>query len=286
MSRAKLFLLALLPAVALSAEFEAASIKINKTADPAKSNIPLGPGAVNAATGGLFSATGYPLVAYIAFAYDLASDEIRLLIPQLPRWALDDRYDVQARAAGNPTKSQMRPMMQSLLAERCKLAIHKETREVPVLELVLVKTDRTGLLLQAHPPDSACLTEPPPPLALAGGFPAICGEIGGMPPSAAGRQRVSARNVTMATFAKYLAGPQRLEAPVLDKTGLTGTFDLMFEYTPDFHGPPPPGVAPPDPDGPTVQAALREQLGLTLERGKKGAVDFLVVDHVERPSGN
>jgi uncharacterized protein (TIGR03435 family) len=64
-----------------------------------------------------------------------------------------------------------------------------------------------------------------------------------MPPSVTGRQRVSARNVTIATLARYLTGPQRLEIPVLDQTGLTGTFDLMFEYTPDFHGPPPPGVA-------------------------------------------
>jgi uncharacterized protein (TIGR03435 family) len=118
--------------LAAGQEFEVASIKRNKSADPAKSSVPLGPGAVGAPTGGGLSATAYPLVAYMAFAYDLVSSDIRLLIPQLPDWAMSDRYDIEARAAGNPTKRQMRPMMQALLSERFHLAVHREPREVPV----------------------------------------------------------------------------------------------------------------------------------------------------------
>jgi uncharacterized protein (TIGR03435 family) len=118
---------------------------------------------------------------------------------------------------------------------------------------------------------------------LAGGFPALCGEIGGMPPSTSGRQRFTGRDVTIRQLARFLPGPDRLDVPVVDETGLTGTYDLVFEYTPEYKGPPPEDVAPPDPNGPTLIQALREQLGLKLERRKKGTINALVVAHVERP---
>ncbi len=60
--------------------------------------------------------------------------------------------------------------------------------------------------------------------------------------------------------------------PVIDETALTGTYDVVFEYTPEYNGPPPQGVAPPNPNGPTLMQALSEQLGLRLERRKKGAI--------------
>lgn len=267
-------------------EFEVASVKRNKSVDPARSSVPLGPGAVNAPTGGLLVATGYPLVAYIAFAYDLASSDIRLLISQLPGWAMSDRYDIQARAAGNPTKRQMRPMMQALLAERFHLAVRWEPREAPVVALLVAKPGKLGPQLLAHPADATCTGEPPPPFPLAGGFPALCGEIGGMPPGTSGRQRFTGRDVTIAQLARFLPGPDRLDAPVVDETGLTGTYDLVFEYTPEYNGPAPQGVAPPDPNGPPLNQALREQLGLKLERRTKGTINVLVVDHVERPTEN
>jgi uncharacterized protein (TIGR03435 family) len=226
------------------------------------------------------------VVAYIVFAYDLVSSDIRLLIPQLPGWAMSDRYDIQARAAGNPTKRQMRPMMQALLAERFHLAVRRESREVPVAALLLAKPEKLGPQLLAHVADATCTGEPPPPFPLAGGFPALCGEIGGMPPTTVGRQRFTGRDVTIGQFASFLPGPDRLDVPVVDETGLTGTYDLVFENTPEYNVPPPQGVAMPDPDGPTLNQALREQLGLRLERRKKGTISVLVVDHVERPTDN
>jgi uncharacterized protein (TIGR03435 family) len=272
--------------LAFGQEFDVASIKRNKSVDPAKSNVPLGPGSVNVTTGGLFSATGYPLVAYIAFAYDLVSSDIRLLVPQLPAWAMSDRYDIQARAPGNPAKRQMRPMMQALLAERSHLAVRREAREAPVAALLVSKAGKLGPQLLVHSVGAACTGEPPSRFPLAGGFPALCGEIGGMPPSTSGRQRFAGRNVTIAQLVRFLPGSDRLDVPVVDETGLAGTYDLVLEYTPDYNGPPPPGVAPPDPNGPPLMQALTEQLGLRLERRKKGTIEVLVVAHVERPVEN
>ena len=76
-----------------------------------------------------------------------------------------------------------------------------------------------------------------------------------------------------------------IDRPVLDRTGLTGKYDFVFEFTPEFNGPPPPGLPPLDESGPTLQEALKAQLGLKLEP-QTGPVDVLVVDHVEQPSEN
>src|SRR5580704_11837095 len=112
-------------------EFDVASVKQNKSDGQSISNIPLGPGAVYTPTGGFFSATGFPLVTYIAFAYKLMGNDFQSLLAQLPGWATTDRYDIQARAQGDPTKDQMRLMMRSVLEDRFKLTMHTEPREVP-----------------------------------------------------------------------------------------------------------------------------------------------------------
>ena len=75
----------------------------------------------------------------------------------------------------------------------------------------------------------------------------------------------------------------------MDKTGLTGKYDFTLQWTPDDSQAPsafPPGMGqPPDPAGPSLFTAIQEQLGLKLESGK-GPVEIIVIDHVERPSGN
>jgi uncharacterized protein (TIGR03435 family) len=286
------------PASTEKMEFEVASVKQNKSDDAATSNFPLGPGAVYTPNGGLFSATGYPLISYIAFAYKLSNNDVQSLLSQLPGWATADRFDIQARAQGNPSKDEMRLMMRSLLGDRFKLAIHYETREVPALALVLVKPEKTGRQLQPHAGDAPCPTEAPPPSppasaptaspipALANELPALCGGIFGMPASAPGRLRAAARNVTMELIANLLPGPGNLGRPVVDRTGLTGTFDFSLEWTPEINGPLPPGVDfEPDQSGPGFVDALKEQLGLKLD-STKGRVEVFMVDHVERPSGN
>jgi uncharacterized protein (TIGR03435 family) len=279
--------------------FDVASVKQDTTAQSpttVSSNIALGPGDYYTPTGGLFSVTNIPLNVYIAFAYKLTGNQTRSLLTELPKWATTDRFDIQARAAaGDPTKDQMRLMMQSLLMDRFKLAVHFETRQLPVFELVLDKPEKNGPQLQPHPADSACSTVPPapsaagspaPPAIVAGGFPITCGGIQPMQASVPGRVRAGARNVTMELIASTLTAFGDLDRPVLNHTGLSGTFDLLLEWTPQFNGPLPPGVNfQPDESGPTFQQALKEQLGLKLE-SQNGPVAVLVIDHIEQPSAN
>jgi hypothetical protein len=104
--------------------FDVASVKPNKSDAPPSSNFPLNASPMYAANGGLFSATNFPLVTYIFFAYNLSGNQAHFLVPQLPGWVTTERFDIQARAAGNPTKDQMRLMMRSLLAERFRFASH------------------------------------------------------------------------------------------------------------------------------------------------------------------
>jgi uncharacterized protein (TIGR03435 family) len=278
--------------------FDTASVKRNTTAPSpyaVSSNFPLGDGNVYIPNEGLFRAANFPLVAYIEFAYKATDNQEQFLLAELPKWVTTTRFDIQARAQGNPTKDQMRLMMQSLLAERFKLTIHYETRQVPVFALLAELPGKLGPLLQQHPDDSPCSTSPrvpspaptAPPQALDIRFPVTCGGIVGMAPSAPGRERAGARNVPMELIASSLTGgTSGLDRPVLDKTGLTGMFDFAIEFTPQFKPPLAPGANfRPDPTGPTFVEALREQLGLKLEP-QTGPVDVLVVDTVEEPSAN
>jgi uncharacterized protein (TIGR03435 family) len=274
--------------------FDVASIKQNKSGAPPsgdmlRSNVPLDSGDFFVPTGGFFRATNQSLFQYVIFAYRIIGNQMQYLLPQLPGWVTADRFDIEARVAGNPSKDQLRLMMRSLLADRFKLAIHNETRQVPVFAMVLLKPGKTGPQLQPHSDESSCAT---PPVGLdsstiAGGmFPATCGSIYiAMPPSAPGLRHSGARRVTIGLIANLLNGIGNLGRPVLDQTGLSGTFDFSLEWTPEASGPLSPGVDSPDPSGATFLQALRDQLGLKLE-STKGPVEILVVDHVERPSEN
>jgi uncharacterized protein (TIGR03435 family) len=271
-------------------EFDVASIKPD-TAEPSpasvSTNVAMGPGDYYSPNGGLFSATNSPLYAYIAFAYKLSANQGRILRDQVPKWVLSDRFDIQARVDGNPTKDQMRLMMQSLLADRFKLVMHRETRQLPIYGLVLDKAGKLGSGLQPHSQTTPCSTDMGPMPAPGAAIPTTvvaCGGIQGMPGSTPGRMALGARNVNLELFANSLPGLGNVDRPVVDKTGLNGTFDLHIEFTPQFNGPPPPDFKP-DPDGPTFLEALKEQLGLKLEP-QTGPVDVLVLDHVEEPSPN
>lgn len=271
-------------------EFDVASVKPNKSNDEPQSNFPLGPGDVYVPSGGYFSATNYSLFSYILFAYKITGHQMDALQSQLPGWVLTDRFDIQARVKGNPTKDQMRLMMQSLLADRFKLAAHHETRQVPAYGLRLLKPGKTGPQLQPHPSGAACSATPPsasdasPPLTAAGKFPALCGGIFNMPPTAPGRWRIGARNVPLSVIATALGLP--LGRPALDQTGLRGNFDFALEWTPETGDPMPPNADfQPDPSGPSLFGALKSQLGLKLEP-QKSPVDVFVVDRIEHPSAN
>lgn len=108
-----------------------------------------------------------------------------------------------------------------------------------------------------------------------------------LPPSSPGRMRVGARDVTMKDIADHFSeSAVDLGRPLVDGTGLTGTFDFTLEWTPELNGSLPPNETfRPDLSGPGFREALREQLGLKLE-SQKGTITVFVVDHVEHPTEN
>jgi hypothetical protein len=133
--------------------FEVASVKSNLSNAPANSRFPLGPGDAYV-PGAIFSATNQPLIGYLRFAYKLGQSDLL----GLPGWVYSDRFDIEARAQGNPTKDHMRLMMQSLLTDRFTLIAHTERQIKPVFNLVLAKSGKTGPQLQAHWENESCST--------------------------------------------------------------------------------------------------------------------------------
>jgi uncharacterized protein (TIGR03435 family) len=277
------------------ATFDVASIKQNRSGTyPAgplpHSNIPLDTqdGGRFAPTGGLFSTTNMALRTYISFAYKLMDyDILYSLQPQLPKWTNTEKYDIEARASGNPTADQYRLMMQALLADRFKLAAHWEIHQLPVLALVLDKSGKLGPQLRRHTDDPPCTDSEPPGLVPTGpkGFPSRCGGV--IAQLASGHAHLAARNVTMTVIAGVLSfegGESGYEAPMVDQTGLSGNFDFTVEYSPLWMRVTP-GGSQPDPNGPTLLEALKDQLGLKLER-KVAPIETLVIDHIEEPSPN
>jgi uncharacterized protein (TIGR03435 family) len=262
-------------------KFDAASIKPNNSSNQPNSNFPLGPGDVYIRNGGFFSATGFPLTTYIFFAYKLNGNQAQYVLPQLPDWAKTERFDIQARAEGNPGKDQMRLMMRSLLADRCKMTTRYERREVPVFAFVLSKSGKTGPELRPHPDSSPCPTEQPTSAtpAIVDGLPAFCNGIYPLPPSVAGRIRFGGRNVTIGFIADTFSAGTNLGRPMIDQTGLSGMFDFTLEWAPERRD------SEPDSASLSFEEALREQLGIKLQ-AQKGSVSVLVIDHVERPSAN
>jgi len=228
--------------------------------------------------GGRFSAS-VSLGRCIFFAYKLEGFQIKEMISQLPKWANDD-YAIDAKADGNPTKDQMRLMMQSLLADRFKLRAHFETKEVPVLALSLVRPGKLGPKLRPHSdgppcPDSFEMTNPftpPKPPKPGVVWPPQCGTPGGFQGTTEGTW-FGSQNTTMGLLAQDIYAQAsrlgELDKPVVDQTGLQGKFDYILEL--------PAGMIslfpkPPNPDDPPKGTpflnAVREQLGPKLERSR------------------
>lgn len=290
--------------------FEVASVREYKGDDRSSSNFSLDNGNAFwvvskgdrlAPVGDLFSAKGQPLMRYISFAYKLSgTEELALrfdyysgLGMHLQNWMKNDRYDIEARAAGAATKDQTRLMMQSLLAERFKLAVHWETREVPVFALVEDKPGKLGPQIELHPASDDCTATAFPKdgedataaqrrTELAA-VPVPCGMIAHLPASAPGSHRIGGRDVPLALLAPSLVmqtGLVTLPRPVIDRTGLKGGYDFWLEWTPEDTS-----EVNNHETGGTFREALKDQLGLKLEAGK-GPVRILVIDHVEQPGPN
>jgi len=295
-------------------EFDVASVRQNKSDDRPSSTFSLDNGNVYSTVnksdvftprGSYFAATNQPLWHYIAFAYNLSgTQELALrfnyfagLSSKAPAWVTGgfdvsaDRFDIAARSDGSSTKDQMRLRMQALLADRFQLIVHHETRQAPVFALVLAKPGQMGAELVPHPASDSCVVEPEPadnrgsnvpaPRSAPDELPRVCGVIAHLPTVATGHIRFGGRGVTLSLLASSLptmTGMAMIPRPVIDETGLNGTFDFTLDWVLEFN-------APSDASGPNFREALKEQLGLKLEP-QRGSVDILVIDRVEHPSAN
>ena len=172
-----------------------------------------------------------------------------------PGWLDTDRFTIDAQAEGDPSRDRMLGMLQTLLAVRFQLKVHRETKEGNVYVLVVAKN---GPKLQDPTGDRPLiqLFRNTPP------------ELVGVSYTIAGKK------ASMALLAERL-GDFQLGRPVLDRTGIQGEFDFKIDYAIDDN---------PD-TGPSIFAAIQEQLGLKLE-ATKGSIEMLIVDHAEKPSGN
>jgi uncharacterized protein (TIGR03435 family) len=169
-----------------------------------------------------------------------------------PEWLGQQKFDVQATAGNPSSEDQIRRMVQTLLEDRFRLRVHRETRQVPVYALVVGKKGPS-------------LTPAKDALVYGGR-----GDIEVRP------GRLFGRGTTMAMLAMILT--DNLERPVIDRTGLTGHYDFNVTYEPSPAGP---GF---NPIGAAIFVPIQD-LGLKLE-SQKDAVEVLVIDGIERPSAN
>jgi uncharacterized protein (TIGR03435 family) len=274
--------------------FEAASIKLD-TAEPDEqntySNVLLDSQGFFTPTGGLFRSGNRPLTAYIAFAYKLTRDQLHDLSSRLPKWVSTQRWDIDGRAAGNPTKDQYRLMMQSLLAARFNMAVHFETQRRPALALKLQNSGKLGPRLQPHRADVPCSTVASggwPVQTVADGFPKPCGSVMWGPAATQGQFYMGARDVPMAMIANALSfqPAAAVDRTVVDETGLAGNFDFTLRFSPPMALETRSGdVYEPDPEGASFTGALKQQLGLTLS-STTAPVSEIVIDHIEEPTPN
>jgi len=219
------------------------------------------------------------LIAYEVQDYQIAG---------APGWIDSEHYDVQAKAESNPSVQQMEgPMLRRLLEERFRLALHRETRQLPVY---MLSVGKTGPKLQPSKEGSCTpyATSSPPPVARPGDPPQVFCGFQHVPMDGLNRI-LEAKGVSMTALATNLSRTYTatLGRNVINGTGLTGAFDFHLAWAMD-----PPASVPgaenashPDLAGPSIFVALQEQLGLRLEAAK-GPVEVLVIDHIEKPSGN
>jgi uncharacterized protein (TIGR03435 family) len=265
------------------AQFEAASIK---PADPSL------PGSRMATQPGHVEITGMPIRMLLRNALQVQDYQII----GVPDWVNSERVSIVAAIPQGTLPRAIPAMMANLLKDRFKLAMHRETREMPIYALVVAgRQGRLGPNLTATSPE--CQKE----------IAARLGDVAGRPdgPGRSGPPDFSkgAPCGFMTTTAGLSMGSgQSLQGlvplltnaagrPVVDRTGLTGLYDftLRWAFDPTQGAGPLAGrslgspVAASDPDAPTLFTALQEQLGLKLD-SQRAPMDVVVIDHIERPT--
>jgi uncharacterized protein (TIGR03435 family) len=266
------------PAPPPDLRFEVASVKPNKSGE-ARVQIGMQPG-------GRFTAVNVPLRVLIRNAYQ--AQDFQLV--GAPDWTGDERFDITARAEGDVapvpigTVGPFQIMLRNLLADRFKLVVRQESREMPIYALVVARSDkRLGPQLQRSTVDCQALAAArgrggaPPPAPQQGERP-MCG-------MRIGPGMLTAGGVSVRQLASSLG--QFVQRVVVDRTGLDGNYDMDLKWTPDQMPQGAPAAAKPaepigDPNNPSLFTALQEQLGLKLE-GQRGPVEVIVVQTVDRP---
>jgi uncharacterized protein (TIGR03435 family) len=223
-------------------EFDVVSIKSSRPTSAPDAAGRTGAVAIGAQTDpGTVTLTGIRPRDLIARAYSLKTSQI-----VGPDWLDQEFYDIIAKSAGRVSDSEQRLMLQSMLASRFGLTAHLATKELPCYELVVRKE---GLKIR----------------------PVVADETGSRNyPNATG---IRAKAISMARLSDLLSA--KTDRPVLDKTGVSGVFDIDLKWAADSDTDP----------GPSIFTAVQEQLGLRLQ-ASKSPIEALVMDHIDRPSKN
>ncbi len=233
--------------------------------------------------------TDMPLKVLIMRAYDVQNFQV-----SGPSWMDSQRFDIIAKVPDGATQKDARIMLQNLLADRFKLKIHKGSKVAAIYELVVAKR---GLKLKeasqaaAAPAEDAGSPQAGPSRGKDGLLKTPHGQLG-IQATANGRMLMQGDAVSMTRLTEVLGIV--VGRPVIDKTGLKGTYDVMLAFSTEGMGPGPKGPAPGEgggnpadaprdsyDSGPTIFTALQEQFGLKLE-SRRGPVDLLVVESVEK----
>jgi len=233
----------------LGQSFEVASIK---PSNPQNRRV-----SMDVGPGGRFNATNATVRSLIRFAYQVPDVQIS----GGPNWINTEPFDIVATPGSDASLGQVQKMMQSLIAERFKLTLTRETKILKGYAMVLAKG---GSKLRESTTTESSMT----------------GSRG-----QAGATRLIAKAVSIQQFAASLS--PLLAYPILDRTGLTGVYDFELEFTP-FQLPPKTDGddgAPPDLFGTSIFTAFQDQLGLRLE-SVKSPTEVFQIDHAERPSEN
>jgi uncharacterized protein (TIGR03435 family) len=231
-----------------------------------------------------FHMTNCPLLMAVGAAYaPTTGNPLDYMVQQrivgVPKELSDERYNIDARISDSDAQAWRDPaqrnamlhaMMQTLLAERCKLVVHREMRDRPIYALVVAKN---GPKLKASELGEmeAIRAKNPDAVGVPGGsgFFVRSGENG----------HIDIYGATTGTLALLLSGPAGRS--VVDKTGLTGLYDMHLDMGKTG---PAPADRSTDPE-PSVFSSVQEQFGLKLEPQKE-PVEYLVIDHIEPPSPN
>ncbi|SPE33203.1 conserved exported hypothetical protein [Candidatus Sulfopaludibacter sp. SbA6] len=256
-----LLLAGLAVAHAQSPAFDVASIKLSPP-DAGSTGSRGGPGTK---TPGVWTCQNMSLYNIVWIAFNLRSQQLIA-----PDWMNEPRFDITAKIPEGATREQFYLMFQNMLAERFSLKVHHDRKEVQGYELTVAKNGPKFKESSPEPPKNASPPVPQPPSLGPDGFPVAIPGISGVSitRNRARGQWLRAKMERLVRDLDFHVGK-----PVVDATGLKGTYDLSLYWVPDSMRP--------DAGEPTIFGALQNQLGLKLE-SKKVMIPVVVVDHAEK----